>query len=153
MANEARQTAEELGIDKSELANVFAYAAQKYASKKKKQPLNGIAREFFEVLYAEGHTTMREFEEHRRTMAGRDPATVRRRITTLERRGLPVQREKAIDDKGVDPIGYTRYFLTPTFKKALLEEAREWLAERSAGMASVDIDNAGSLEYKGPGDS
>lgn len=126
-----RQTAESLGIQKEQLPDIFAYAAQKYASPQKNVPLSGIAREFFEVLFIETHTTMREYEEHRRTMAGRDSATVRRRITTLERRGLPVQREQVTDDKGINPIKYTRYFLTPDFKKALLNEAREWALERT----------------------
>jgi len=135
--SEDRQTAEALGMDKEQLSVVFAFAAQKYASPKRNEPLNGIAREFFEVLFTEAHTTMREYEEHRRTMAGRDPATVRRRITTLERRGLPVQREQVTDDKGVNPIQYTRYYLTPEFKKALLDEALQWQSQLEAsGLAN-----------------
>jgi len=89
---------------------------------------------------------MREFEEHRRTMAGRDPATLRRRITTLERRGVPVQREKAVDDKGIDPISYTRYFLTPEFKKSLLAEAREWAVDRATLPSASIMDRAGPGE-------
>ena len=124
--SEDRKTAEALGIEKETFSNIFAYSAQKYASPKQNKPLNGIAREFFEVLFIEAHTTMREYEEHRRTMAGRDSSTVRRRITTLERRGLPVQREQVTDDKGITPIQYTRYYLTPEFKEALSSEAKKW---------------------------
>lgn len=124
-----RKTATDLKITKDQISNVFAYAAsQKYISPVAKKPLSGIAREFFEVLFNETHTTMREYEEHRRTMAGRDPATVRRSITTLERRGLPVQREQVVDDKGVNPITYTRYYLTPEFKLSLTQEAEAWAA-------------------------
>lgn len=135
--NVNRQTAEALEIAKEQLPSIFAYAAQKYESPKQKKPLSGIAREFFEVLFVEEHTTMREFEEHKRTMAGRDSATVRRSITTLERRGLPVQRQQVTDDKGVNPIQYTRYYLTPEFKTALAAEAREQQSQIEAPSNTV----------------
>ena len=120
-----RKTAEMLGLDKKAISTIFAHAAEKYNSPVKKQPLTGVAREFFEVLFMEEHTTMREFEEHRRTMAGRSAATVTRAITTLQERGLPVQREQVTDNKGITPIQYTRYYLTPEFKMSLAEEARK----------------------------
>lgn len=125
-----RKTAEALGITGKQLRDVFAYAAQKYTSPKQKKPLNGIAREVLEVLIAEEHTTMREYEEHRRTLAGRSPATITRSITTLKERGVPVQREQVIDDKGIDPIKYTRYYLTAEFKNQLFKEAAEWAEAR-----------------------
>lgn len=127
-----RQTAEDLGITKEQLAVAFAYAAECYRSPTRKIPLRGIAAEIFEVLMVETHTTPREYEDHNRKLAGRDASVVRGGIYTLEDRGVPVQRERTSESKGLYTIGYTRYYLTPEFKKAFVEKAEKW-AQKQQG--------------------
>ena len=134
-----RMTAKELSISNEDLSVVFGYAAQKYATEKTGKHLSGIPFEAFKVLFKETHTTMREIEEHNRVLAGKGVGTLTSSISTLRKRGVPVQTEQVLDDKGVMPTHYTRYFLTAEFKAALYEEAMEWHASVEAAGLNADI--------------
>lgn len=136
-----RMTADALSISKAQLSVVFGYAAQKYTSEKAGKELSGVQMEVFQALFKESHTTMREIEEHNRILAGKASGTLTSAISTLRKKGVPIQTEQVLDDKGVLPTHYTRYYLTGEFKLALLEEAMEWKASVDAAGLNAGLQN------------
>ncbi len=136
--------ASDMGISENALQLTFNYAAsEKYPSPAKKQPLNGIARDTFEVLMRESHTTMEEIKLlHSRTKLGpKREGTISKAISRLEERGLPVERMQVEDPNG-DGTLYTRYYLTDEFKLSLVREARDYYVqngtpEQAAQFASI----------------
>lgn len=123
--------ASDLGINENALQLTFNYAAsEKYPSPAKKQALNGIARDAFEVLMREEHTTMEEIKllHSRKKLGPKREGTISKAISRMEERGLPVQRMQVEDPNG-DGTLYTRYFLTDAFKLSLVKEARDYYAQ------------------------
>lgn len=141
---EGAARAADMGASENALRLTFEYAAaEKYASPAKKQPLTGVARDTFEVLVREGHTTMEEIKLlHNRTKLGpKREGTISKAISRMEERGLPVERMQVEDPNG-DGTHYTRYYLTEAFKLSLFKEARDYYAqqgtpEQAAQFASI----------------
>lgn len=130
----------ELGIDEEALSTLFAYAAQKYVSPAKKQPLRGVALDVFKVLVREAHTTLQEIgDQHgREALGSKSDATVTKAISRLEERGVPVQREQVDDPYSTQGTKYTRYFMKAADKMALLEEAVTHKAQLDSSTLGVD---------------
>lgn len=128
---EGTAKAADMGVNENALRLTFEYAAShKYPSPAKKQPLNGVARDAFEVLMREEHTTMEEIKllHNRKKLGPKREGTISKAINRMEERDLPVQRMQVEDPNG-DGTLYTRYYLTEEFKLSLVREARDYYAQ------------------------
>ena len=135
--------ASSLGIRPKALSLTFQYVAARKYTTPTGRPLTGVARNVFEVLMREEHTTMQEIGSlHDRTNLGaKSIPTITKAMSRLRERMVSVhgedkiQREPVEDPNSAD-TSYSRYSLSPEFKLALVREARDFYRDHS----SYDVD-------------
>ena len=131
--------ASDLGIRPKALSLTFQYvAAQKYKTPTGR-PLTGVARNVFEVLMREQHTTMQEITSlhDRKNLGAKSIPTITSAMSRLRGRMAqehgfdPIQREP-VEDPNSEDTSYSRYSLSPEFKLALVREARDFYRAHSS---------------------